>query len=293
MATIDDWQQEPTLLRFLSKQLANGSLTLVLGAGVSDHFGLPSWRTLIKNLFAAKRSPVPRKDPKRQAEDFRNRYYESDVPGFLKAVKVALYRGVKVDFDSMRSHNTLAAIASLVMASNRGSASRVITFNFDDLLEIYLEYHGFVTLSVGERMHWSRAVDVTVLHPHGLLPYKGPRLDSADIVFDQFSYTKVIGTPGSAWRQLLLSTMRTHTCLFIGLSGDDDNLDSLLEKCMNQHASRLDNSLFWGVAFSTSDKNEKFWKRRRVFLKKVDDYDRALAQFLFQICQGAAALRPR
>ena len=291
MATLDDWQQESTLLRFLSAQLVSGSLALVLGAGVSDHFGLPGWPLLIKTLFSSKRSAVPRKDPKRQAEDFRNQYYENDVPGFLKAVKLALYRDVKIDFESMRSHNTLAAIASLVMASRRGSASRVITFNFDDLLEIYLEYHGFVTLSVGERMHWSRAVDVTVLHPHGLLPYRGPRVASADIVFDQLSYTKAIGTKGSAWRQMLLSTMRTHTCLFIGLSGDDDNLDSLLERCMNQHASRLDNSLFWGVAFSTSEGNGSFWRRRKVFLKQVDDYDRALPQFLFQICQGAAALR--
>src|SRR5580700_3810776 len=117
MATVDDWQQESTLLRFLSKQLAKGSLTLVLGAGVSDHFGLPSWPELIQRLFAAKRSSVPKKDPKRQAEDFRNRYFETDVPGFLKAVKLALYRDVRIDLDSMRSHNTLAAIASLVMAS--------------------------------------------------------------------------------------------------------------------------------------------------------------------------------
>ena len=291
MASMDDWEDDKILLDFLAKQQARGSLTLILGAGMSSHFGLPSWPKLIKRLFASKGSPAPKKDAKRQAEDYRSTYFPGDVPGFLADVKSSLYRDVKVDFGSMRSHNSLAAIASLAMGSRRVGVSEIVTFNFDDLLEIYLEYHGFVTVSVGDRTYWSKSGDVTVLHPHGLLPRSSRRTASADIVFDQYSYTEAIGTKGSAWRQLLLSIMRTHTCLFIGLSGDDDNLDSLLERCGKQHASRLDNSLFWGVAFSTTDKNARFWKRRGIFLKRVADYDQALAQFLFKICQGAAEIR--
>jgi hypothetical protein len=289
MASLADYEDDETLNKYLSEQLTAGSLTLVLGAGVSTHFGLPSWKKLIGRLFKAKRAATPKRDPKRQAEEYRNRYHKNDVKGFLKAVRTALYRDISIDLDAMRSHNTMAAVASVIMVSNRRSGtSQIITFNWDDLLETYLEYHGFVTQSVGEEKYWSKGVDVTILHPHGCLPYaEGRRRASRDIIFDQFSYTKAIGTKGDAWRQLLLSVMRTHTCLFIGLSGGDDNLDSLLERCMAQHASGLDHSLYWGIAFSTSDKDSTFWERRRVFLKTVPDYKKSLSQFLFRICQGA------
>ena len=293
MPSVDDFENDSTLLNFLSDQLLGGNLTILLGAGISVYFGLPSWRELIERLFASKRSTVPNIDQKRQAEYFRNKFYPDDKLGFLNAVKSALYQDVKADFDVMRGHTTLAAISSLVMASKRGSASEVITFNWDDLLEIYLEYHGFVTLSIGEEHHWSGNSDVTVLHPHGLLPLSDRRRPTHDIVFDQLSYTEVIGNQASPWRQLLLSIMRAHTCLFIGLSGNDDNLDSLLMACKQTHASVEEGSPYWGIAFTTSndEPTTMFWKSRGVFLKQISDYDHELPQFLFQICQIAASKR--
>jgi SIR2-like domain len=257
----------------LSEQLASGSLTLILGAGVSAHFGLPSWPEPVERLFQSRRTTTPEKDLKRQAEYFRNRYHKDDVGGFLSAVRSALYRDVSIDFDSMRSHNTMAAIASIVMVSNRTNrASQIITFNWDDLLETYLQYHGFVAQSVGDEKYWSRGVDVSVLHSHGFLPRgSNTALGSKDIVFDQFSNTKAIGPNGEAWRQLLLSVMRTHTCIFIGLSGDDDNLDSLLGRCQAQHASDLEGSAYWGITLATGNEQSEFWDRRGVYLKVVND----------------------
>lgn len=179
------------------------------------------------------------------------------------------------------------------MASSRGSVSEVITFNWDNLLELFLSYHGFVTDSVYEETHWANSVDVTVLHPHGYIPINSKEKCSADIVFDQLSYSNVIGDTSRPWRQRLLTILRTHTCLFIGLSGDDPNLDSLLCSCKPQHASRGENTLFWGVRLSTStDEIEaNIWENRGIFCKIVSNYEQELPEIIFNICQRAALKR--
>ena len=137
MMTEDDYLDEPRLLEYLGGQLAKGRLALVLGAGISIGFGLPNWTQLIDRLYSKKgATPPSNNSPEDQAEYFRHTYYESDNPGFIQAVHHALYDGFSVDFSELRKHALLFAIGSVVMASVRGSASTVITLNFDDILEI-------------------------------------------------------------------------------------------------------------------------------------------------------------
>ena len=190
----------------------------------------------------------------------------------------------------MRKNMTLAAIASLVMASHRGSASEVVTFNFDNLLEIYLAYHGFVTASVFHEQNWAGYADVSVYHPHGMIPFSLEHDHSETVVFDQESYMAVVGKEGNLWRQLVLTLMRRRTCLFIGLSGKDINLDSILSDTRSVHASHSDNSAFWGVTFSTTDDPVMSgqWESRGVFYKVIKDYEKSLPEFLFGVCQDAA-----
>ncbi len=143
MATADEFEDRPTLLKYLGEQLFLGRLTPVLGAGISTSFGLPDWPELLRRLYLSKGVTAPSEsDLARQAQDFRLRYYQRDFCGFLDAVRSALYQGVAVDFERIRASATLDAIASLVMASLRGNTSEIITFNWDDLLEIYFKYHG-------------------------------------------------------------------------------------------------------------------------------------------------------
>jgi hypothetical protein len=293
MADIDQWDDEPTVFQYLGEQLAWDRLAIVLGAGVSSTFGLPGWKDLLRRLFATKSARLgARTDLKREAEHFRNKYYKGDTAAFLSAVQRALYKRVDVRYEVMRRSDTLAAIASLAMGSRRGSASQIITFNWDDMLEIYLEYHGFVTASVTSDRHWAPSADVAVFHPHGFLPFAPKRTPSKDIVFDQWSYTSIMGPKGRLWRETLSSVMRRRTCIFIGLSGNDDNLDLLLQDCMKTHASRLEQSAYWGITFSASAsaREVEFWKRRRVHTIVVNDYKKDLPRHLFQIVQSAAAL---
>ncbi len=128
MSTRDDWDNENKLTEYLAAQLMGSRLALLIGSGVSTAFGLPMWEELISKLYVSTGETPPIKKPERQAQDFRTKYHPHDPDGFVSAIRKVLYERVSVDFDSLRKSGTLAAIGSLVMASQRGSASRVITF---------------------------------------------------------------------------------------------------------------------------------------------------------------------
>jgi hypothetical protein len=291
MANTAEFEDDDTLTEYLGEQLATNRLAIILGAGVSVPFKLPTWETLLKRLFKTKGATPPRAtDLKRKAEYFQSTYYKNDDNGFLDAVHESLYRTVNSSYEVMRRSDTLAAIASLAMTSRRGSASQVITFNWDDLLETYLEYHGFVTTPIASAVHWTTATDVCVFHPHGFLPLSNKRKRSSKIVFDQWSYTSIMGEKGRLWRESLSAVMKSRTCLFIGLSGNDDNLDLLLGECMDSHASTTEHSANWGIVY-TSGKSQaeiEFWRKRKVFPVIVRDFEVDLPQRLFRISQAAA-----
>lgn len=290
MAKLSDFQYPNILIPYLARHLKKGRLTLVLGAGISQAFGLPGWEELLINLYAKKGATRNTAiDLKRQARDFRLQFFPTDKDGFIQEVKSVLYQGVRVDFDQLRKSKALAAIGALVMASHRGNASTVITFNWDNLLELYLEYHGFDTLSAYEEIHWAGNVDVTILHPHGFIPFDPTLKGSSDIVFDQTSYSDVIGKEHKPWRQEVLTILRSHTAIFVGLSGTDDNLDSFLQTAKKEHASLGNQSAFWGVTIGVlkEESERRAWQDNGVFYYEVADYNNALPDILFRICQLA------
>jgi hypothetical protein len=291
-------QNRTTLRDTAASLLLDEKLILVLGAGVSMPFGLADWKQLITRLFQSAGTPRPtRLSIERQAEYFRTEVCAGDRAKFLQSVSQALYQGVILDGWRLRENRTLAAIATIVSSSRRGQVARVVTFNFDDLLEWYLEFHGHVVHSVVEERHWAKNADVTIYHPHGLLPLRSGVARSTDIVLDQAAFTRVVGRDYLAWRQELVTLLRTHFALFIGLSGADQHLDVLLTEAAESHVLRADNSEFWGVRVTkatprsaTEKATRKWWNSRGVGTLQVRDYHTDLAAFLFEICQRAAQI---
>jgi hypothetical protein len=288
------WEDETNIIDYLSRQLLNGKLALVLGAGISAPFGLSDWPTLIERLYTAKDdNPDPEISLEEQAEYFRSTYFSGDDLGFKEIVRDSLYKDYIHDFIELHKNQTIAAIGALVMASFRGNVSRLITLNFDNLLEIYLQYYGYVVSSICNEKHWNSKSDVTIFHPHGYLPIEGTGDFSKKIVFDQESYLQVIGNKDNLWFQKVTTILRSHTCLFIGLSGNDQNLKQLLYYANENHAYEKDQVLYWGIRMTTDDneRKRKIWGNRGVFSLILENYDEHLPEILFQICQKAAILR--
>ena len=89
-----------------------------------------------------------------------------------------------------------------------------------------------------------------------------------------------------------MTIFRRRTCLFVGLSGDDSNLDSMLVEAQESHASKLENTCYWGVKFSAADDavERQLWQDRGVYYQLVKDYKDDMPSFIFEICQHAAEM---
>lgn len=288
----DNWRNRGNLVDHLADQLVRGRLGIFLGAGVSSFYGLPEWKELVNRLSARSSEPElePGEDPILRVGALRPKHYKDKTEQFLAAVKEELYRGKTLDFEHIRKNDTLAAIGSLVMSSKRGSAAKVITLNYDDLLENYLEFHGFVTSSVWKLAHWANADDVTVYHPHGFLPLAPDRRNSADIVLGTQEYFDVMS---SQWRPLLETFLRTHTFLYIGLSGADMHLQSLIHGIKDVHAITEERILYHTVRFSKVGKRDDIGdalEPQGVFTHQISEYSE-IPPLLFSISQAARRIR--
>ena len=287
----DSWANEDALIDHLATQLVRGRLGLFLGAGVSQFYGLPSWAVLLERLCDAvgEPKPDPSEDPIKKAAYLRAEKF-TDPQSFKAAVKTALYQGITLDFAEIRKNLLLASIGSLVMSSRRGAAAKVITLNYDDLLENYLEYHGFTTATVSDAVHWRQDEDVVVYHPHGYLPL-GHSADSEAIVLTSDEYHKIMSSP--LWRPILDTALRQHTFLYLGLSGDDLHLQNLWHDLTANHAISRDRIQYHGVRFAIEGKKDEtaaVAKAWGIYTHRLVDHG-ALPDFLFRICQAARIKR--
>lgn len=288
------WKNFPDAIDdFLADQLISRRIALVLGAGVSQGAGLPNWQELVHRLYESKGIvPDPALSPEKASEDFYSKYYNDKDKEFAGLVRDVLYIGTKLDPTSLGRSPLLNAIGAILTASTRGSAGCAITFNYDDLLESHLRYRGFVVNAVYELPAWNKATDMLVLHAHGYLPSEKSLATSKGIVLTRMDYDRVIGKSDDIWNQRMLDIFRSHTCIFIGLSGDDARLTSLLSTTKDHHRSCLDKHAFWGVraVASDADLTNGTWTDRGVYCRSLGSYD-DIPNWLFNICRLAAKKR--
>lgn len=288
----DLFRDRGSLVPYLAQMLFEGRICLVLGSGISQPLGLPCWEGLIENMYTELGSTfkaVPSTDLRKEAEKIYKKNCHKNKIEFNELVRTALYRNFEFDILEFRKNETLAAIASLVMGSKRGSAAKVISFNYDDLLESYLRYHGFVVTPIYEERHWSYDADVGIYHPHGFLPHADEQGGSADIILTRESYNSIPYNTNWHWRPHLQSILRTHFCIFIGLSTSDEHIDALLVDSEKNHPYAYTNTAYWGLAtLKQSEPAEEDWDGRRVYPLIVSDFHDDLPRFLFSICQEAS-----
>jgi hypothetical protein len=217
--------------------LVEGHLALLLGAGVSRSLGFPVWFELVKQCldrsgFAVEAAGVTADT---DGETLRNlaQKVESAAPSkreYFELVSKCLYDNCPTDRYAVIRQELLIALGALLMGSRRGSVKEVITFNFDDVVEWYLDVNGFTTNVVTGLPYLQSSADVAVFHPHGFLP----RIDryagqfSKDLVFSQFSYAARVGANWDPWTALTRHMFATRIFLAVGLSTKDPQLEALL-----------------------------------------------------------------
>lgn len=291
-STDDFWSKEENVDEYLARKLRCGSTSLVLGAGASNGFNLPDWAGLVKAVRDQCGAPAPTTPlrPEQEADILLQNNFSGDRVAFAKAVREGLYLPARHDKAFLLKSDLLQAITAFLSNSLRGKGGAVVTFNFDDILETYLRLLGFVVRSETSVPAWTVNADMLVYHPHGLLPMASED-GLTTIVFTMADFDAVVGRESEVWNKTMDSVWSTTFPVFIGLSGDDPRLRSVLDSTKKSHpAATRDQSLYWAVRptlRSASSHEVHTWKRLGVVPRYLDSHAE-LPTWLLSICQMAA-----
>ena len=208
---------------YLAGHLINGTIVLFLGAGASKGFGLPTWIELA-NKFRGKfrLTPIPDESSVEEVQlaiDEALDEIDHDESKKIELISELLYPESLANIKAY-SNNLLIALSSLLIGRRRGHINKVVTYNYDSMLEWFLSLFGFSVNTIHELPSLEGSEDVRIYHPHGYIPH--------DMINSQCSSFLIFGMQdankrlrdGEAWRQKTKEIMASGVCLFVGMSGN-------------------------------------------------------------------------
>jgi SIR2-like domain len=243
----------------LSNAYKNDDLVLFIGAGVSvgevklpnnlygeieEDPGLPDWNLLIKKLiriFFHKhyKGTISIEELDRFSSAKFNEFSPLILGRFIREVlgdrfyyqlRQALYYGYQ---KKIREYSSIYSISRLCVPSrSRRGVSAVVTYNYDDLLEFYLDNAEVEYNSIYTPYEYPSTNELPIYHVHGFLPDSKQQITNEmkeSIVFSEYEY-HLQYEKTTSWQNITqLSLLREKTALFIGLSMNDPNIRRLLD----------------------------------------------------------------
>lgn len=207
-------------LRDLIDAVRLGSLGLVVGAGVSISAGLPTWQQLVNRMAELGKLGsdigVASLRPETSA-----RYLAGKLrpQRFHRILRRALY-------ESYCDGSPL--LKAVVDLARSGRVSRVVSSNYDDLLEEKLEALGVSIQAVYDGRAPRQPGAMQIVHIHGFVP----RLSSqsyGELIFTEEDYNRLYNS-GYNWQTLeLLDVLRHGRCVFVGHSLEDPNMRRVID----------------------------------------------------------------
>jgi hypothetical protein len=213
-------------------------LTIVVGAGASSQSGIPTWQEVLnKMLFnyienQYKTAVISKNEEIRKAIQHRL-FYESPIivahyfqgklsnEEYLELVHQALYCNLQ---QAPTPGPIVRAIARLGSHLNS-----IVTFNYDNLIEIALTEEGIENTSIWHPPHWDDSHGIPVYHPHGMLPFDRKKDGNYWILLAESDYHTLYSSAQS-WSNVALSkSLLESTCLFVSTSITDPNLRRMLD----------------------------------------------------------------
>ncbi len=236
----------------LNKSYKNGSLVLVLGAGVSLRYGMPGWDQLLQELmvrtieeeqsvsnvlsqlFNRIFSPNPV-----IAGRYLQKYFQDKKISFENAVREVLYDKCDYEIES----SLMSEIITFCVAPGKSpNLDSIITYNFDDLVEQKLSNVG---IDVPFKSVFGNGInpedgELPIYHVHGFLPRKGKISKDNQITFGESIYHEQYNDIYSWANITQINKFRDKTCIFIGSSLTDPNTRRLLDIANIQRGDNQD-----------------------------------------------------
>ena len=221
---------------YLAGHLIEGTIVLFLGAGASKGFGLPSWIELANKLRDEMNKLRDTENPARPhlspiQEDSSVEQVQLAIDEDLDIIKHDEQKKIELiskllypnSLAGLKAYNNnlLIALSSLLIGRRRGHINKVVTYNYDSMLEWFLSLFGFSVNTIHELPSLEGSEDVRIYHPHGYIPH--PMMDSQNsstfLVFGMQDANKRL-RDGEKWRQKTKEIMASGVCLFVGMSGN-------------------------------------------------------------------------
>jgi hypothetical protein len=233
----------------MRKRLKEYKFSLVLGAGVSKDFGIPDWKTLIKNIAEDRQVSGLRLLEKTKTRPQTSKtqvlfhYFAAKLnsrrrgknlsQGEIKnewrnIVRKHLYKkNMQVD-DITKKHPYIREFVDIIK-----DTPMTVNYNFDDYIEQILQKESTDTRdfeTVWNPQLQTKRSKCVIYHPNGFLPKHKMERQSEGLVFceDEFA-DQLIETMAGRYASLLHQYSQ-NTCLFIGLSLEDITLKHLLRQ---------------------------------------------------------------
>jgi SIR2-like domain len=234
------------------------NLALYLGAGVSNGSGLPTWDQLVlamyfraasgdwksrwslfpNYLYAIAEWQLQRGHEPLEITARKIRQFYANDEEFFDDLRTTLYVGYSEgtgrwespDVEMLRGGNaTLNAVAEMCCKTEPigKGLHAVITYNYDNLLEIVTRGSSFVPI-------WKSSGFLTgdqrpIVHVHGYIPSVGQGSPPNEIVFTEEQYHAAAHSPYS-WSNLSqIQCLSASVGLMVGLSLSDRNMRRLLD----------------------------------------------------------------
>jgi len=252
-----------TSIKNITDAFKEDKLVLVLGAGVSLGFGVPSWNYLLQNLmvhtinendesnaFLAKLfneifTPNPL-----IAGRYLQDYFENSSSSFESMVRDVLYSKIDKNIDS----ELINEIVKFCVAPGKShNLDSIISYNFDDILEYKIDE---TKMDIPYKSVYGLGMEIKngelpIYHVHGFLPEEKKLDDANKITFGENNYHQQYSDLYSWNNMVQINKFRENTCLFIGSSLTDPNIRRLLDIALKQKGDKR--------------------KHHYIFKKKIDD----------------------
>ncbi|HDL00954.1 MAG TPA: hypothetical protein ENH23_01810 [candidate division Zixibacteria bacterium] len=289
--SFEDYKEKPELaVPALGNLLQKGQLCLFLGAGASKGFGLPSWTELIADLLGHKGNSKYIQQLSRKSDKDISKLIDDiddESQEYLKKVHRALYSSVEENLEAQLQRSPLLlAVSALLTGNCRGRITSIITYNYDNILEQYLQMLGYSVCIRTEPYNLSSWADVEINQVHGYLPkiwIEGVTYNN--IVLSEKSYRKRRASIDEAWGSFVVNCLHMKCGLFIGLSGDDSSILDIVQRAKDKIIRANDYLGYWLLADDAFDRNYKSIHDVGICPIKLPIKD--FPNFLFDICKNA------
>ena len=296
-AIFEEYKIPDLAINYLADCLKEGTLIMFLGAGASKSYGLPSWVELVNDLRSQAKMDLldincSSEDLQNAADEVKSKLKDSN-DNFINRIEKSLYKNISsTSIHNIFSNKLLIALSSLLMGSKRGHIRKVVTFNYDSMLEWFVTIFGFVANTIYKLPDLEGNEDITIYHPNGFIPHVDLKLEKSEtLIFGMESVNNRIGQRDEIWFQKIRNILESGISLFIGMSIKTltDRAFEPLLTAVNQNINGSRPVGIWLLMDKIETRDEIKFERNNVVPIEFET-EEEITEFIFKVSQKASEI---